>query len=163
MKFKDALDIDVGEREQFHVFYKRSFCGRLKKGEKANEINIKKLIIEHNGFYVCEVNSSFDWAVDLELRDLDFKYEKRSFEDGVQSKQDEVDELQKNFNNALKTIGIQQQFLDDTDGTIKIITSQVDELQKRIDEVVHILTYTNHASTTLCNELREILKGESNE
>ena len=73
------------------------------------------------------------------------------------------DDLQKNFNNALKTIGIQQQFLDDTDGTIKIITSQVDELQKRIDEVVHILTYTNHASTTLCNELREILKGESNE
>ena len=95
MKFKDALDIDVGEREQFHVFYKRSFCGRLKKGEKANEINIKKLIIEHNGFYVCEVNSSFDWAVDLELRDLDFKYEKRSFEDGVQSKQDEIDSLQK--------------------------------------------------------------------
>ena len=95
MKFKDALGIDVGEREQFHVFYKRSFCGRLKKGEKANEINIKKLIIEHNSFYVCEVNSSFDWAVDLELRDLDFKYEKRSFEDGVQSKQDEIDSLQK--------------------------------------------------------------------
>ncbi len=95
MKFKDALDIDVGEREQFHVFYKRSFCGRLKKGEKANEVNIKKLIIEHNGFYVCEVNSSFDWAVDLELRDLDFKYEKRSFEDGVQSKQAEINELQK--------------------------------------------------------------------
>ena len=94
MKFKDALDIDVGEREQFHVFYKRSFCGRLKKGEKANEVNIKKLIIEHNGFYVCEVNSSFDWAVDLELHDLDFKYEKRSFEDGVQSKQAEIDELQ---------------------------------------------------------------------
>ena len=98
MKFKDALDIDVGEREQFHVFYKRSFCGRLKKGEKANEINIKKLIIEHNGFYVCEVNSSFDWAVDLELRDLDFKYEKRSFEDGVQSKQAEVDELKRKLN-----------------------------------------------------------------
>ena len=95
MKFKDALDIDVGEREQFHVFYKRSFCGRLKKGEKATEVNVKKLIIEHNGFYVCEVNSSFDWAVDLELRDLDFKYEKRSFEDGIQSKQAEIDELQK--------------------------------------------------------------------
>ena len=98
MKFKDALDIDVGEREQFHVFYKRSFCGRLKKGEKATEVNVKKLIIEHNGFYVCEVNSSFDWAVDLELRDLDFKYEKRSFEDGVQSKQDEVDELKRKLN-----------------------------------------------------------------
>ena len=104
MKFKDALDIDVGEREQFHVFYKRSFCGRLKKGEKANEVNIKKLIIEHNGFYVCEVNSSFDWAVDLELRDLDFKYEKRSFEDGVQSKQDEVDELKKRIESAMELL-----------------------------------------------------------
>ena len=57
------------------------------------------------------------------------------FEAGQQSKQDEIDELQKNFNNALKTIDIQQQFLDDTDGTIKIITSQVDELQNRIDEL----------------------------
>ena len=45
------------------------------------------------------------------------------------------DDLQKNFNNALKTIDIQQQFLDDTDGTIKIITSQVDELQNRIDDL----------------------------
>ena len=61
------------------------------------------------------------------------KYE--CFEAGQQSKQAEIDELQKNFNNALKTIDIQQQFLDDTDGTIKIITSQVDELQNRIDDL----------------------------
>ena len=47
----------------------------------------------------------------------------------------EIGELKKNFNNALKTIDIQQQFLDDTDGTIKIITSQVDELQSRIDDL----------------------------
>ena len=113
MKFKDALGIDVGEDEQFHVFYKRSFCGRLKKGEKANEINIKKLIIEHNGFYVCEVNSSFDWAVDLELRDLDFKYEKRSFEDGVQSKQDEIDSLQKRIDDlkSFCTKGVESNML----------------------------------------------------
>ena len=57
------------------------------------------------------------------------------FEAGQKSKQDEIDELQKNFNNALKTIGIQQQFLDDTDGDIKIITSQVGELQNRIDDL----------------------------
>lgn len=101
MKFKEALGVEVGEDEQFHVFYKRSFCGRLKKGEKANEVKIKKLIIDNNGFYVCEVNNSFDWAVDLELRDLNFKYEKRSFEDGVQSKQAEVDELQKRIDVAL--------------------------------------------------------------
>ena len=64
------------------------------------------------------------------------EYEARfHFQSGQQSKQDEIDELQKNFNNALKTIDIQQQFLDDTDGTIKIITSQVDELQNRIDDL----------------------------
>ena len=68
------------------------------------------------------------------------KYE--CFEAGQQSKQGEVyqlqaeiDELQKNFNNALKTIDIQQQFLDDPDEAIKIITSQVGELQKRIDDL----------------------------
>lgn len=38
-----------------------------------------------------------------------------------------------------------------------------DELQARIDRVVHILTYTNHASTPLCNELRDILKGNKDE
>ena len=64
---------------------------------------------------------------------------KAAFKAGQQSKQDEIDELQKNFNNALKTIDIQQQFLDDTDGTIKIITSQVGELQKRIDDAVNCL------------------------
>lgn len=104
MKFKEALGVDVGEHQQFHVFYKRSFCGRLKKGEKANEVNIKKLIIDNNGFYVCEVNNSFDWAVDLELRDLNFKYEKRSFEDGVKSKQAEIDELQKRIDRAVEHI-----------------------------------------------------------
>ena len=61
------------------------------------------------------------------------KYE--CFEAGQQSKQDEIEELQKNFKNALKTIDIQQQFLDDTDGVIKIITSQVGELQNRIDDL----------------------------
>ena len=63
---------------------------------------------------------------------------KAAFEAGQQSKQSkqaEIEELQKNFNNALKTIDIQQQFLDDTDGAIKIITSQVDEMKKRIDDL----------------------------
>lgn len=41
--------------------------------------------------------------------------------------------------------------------------AEIDELRKRIDEAVHILTYTNHASTPLCNELRDILKGTTNE
>ena len=37
--------------------------------------------------------------------------------------------------------------------------AKIDKLQARIDTVVYILTYTNHASTPLCNELRDILKG----
>ena len=41
--------------------------------------------------------------------------------------------------------------------------AKIDELQGRIDKVVHILTYTNHASTPLCNELREILKGNKDD
>ena len=34
--------------------------------------------------------------------------------------------------------------------------SKIEQLQKRIDKVVHILTYTNSATTTLCNDLIEI-------
>ena len=41
--------------------------------------------------------------------------------------------------------------------------AKIDELQTRVDKVVHILTYTNHASTPLCNELRDILKGNKYE
>lgn len=40
---------------------------------------------------------------------------------------------------------------------------ELEELQARVDRVVHILTYTNHASTPLCNELRDILKGKEDE
>ena len=41
--------------------------------------------------------------------------------------------------------------------------AKIDELQARVDKVVHILTYTNNASTPLCNELRDILKGNKDE
>lgn len=60
----------------------------------------------------------------------------RGHEAGQQSRQAEVDELRKNFNNALKTIEIQQRFLDGADGANKILTSQASELQKRIDEAL---------------------------
>ena len=43
------------------------------------------------------------------------------------------------------------------------LQAKIDELQARVDKVVHILTYTNHASTPLCNELRDILKGNKDE
>ena len=80
------------------------------------------------------------------------------FEAGQQTKQTEIDELQKNFNNALKTIDIQQQFLDDTDGAIKIITSQVGELQKRIESAMELLEYNEYVDSAL--QALEILKGD---
>ena len=81
------------------------------------------------------------------------------FEAGQKSKQDEIDELQKNFNNALKTIEIQQRFLDDADGANKIITSQLDELQKRIDEALKELEYIHFYKTQNSNNAIKILKG----
>ena len=115
---------------------------------------------------------SFDeWLDTTKLRGyMDENSLEASWEAGQQSKQGEVyqlqteiDELQKNFNNALKTIDIQQQFLDDTDEAIKIITSQVGELQKRIDDAVNCLEQNKpslnmdykHAINAL-----SILKGE---
>ena len=68
------------------------------------------------------------------------------------------DDLQKNFNNALKTIEIQQRFLDDADGANKIITSQLDELQKRIESAMEMLEYNEYVDSAL--QALEILKGE---
>lgn len=48
-------------------------------------------------------------------------------------------------------------------GEVDKLQTEIDELQARVDKVVHILTYTNHASTPLCNELRDILKGNKDE
>ena len=73
------------------------------------------------------------------------------------------DDLQKNFNNALKTIEIQQRFLDDADGANKIITSQLDELQKRIDEALKELEYIHFYKTQNSNNAINILKGDSHE
>ena len=67
---------------------------------------------------------------------------------GAASRQGEVDAL-----NALGEMS--EQKVDD-------LVLRNTELQKRIDRVVHILTYTNHASTPLCDELGEILKGQNN-
>ena len=71
--------------------------------------------------------------------------------------------MQKNFNNALKTIEIQQRFLDDADGANKIITSQLDELQKRIDDALKELEYIHFYKTQNSNNAIKILKGDSHE
>lgn len=53
--------------------------------------------------------------------------------------------------------------LDCCRGENKAHLEKIDELQARVDRVVHILTYTNHASTPLCNELCSILKGNKDD
>ena len=84
-----------------------------------------------------------------------------AFEAGQQSKQAEVDELRKNLNNALKTIEIQQRFLDDADGANEITTSRVGELQNKIDEALKLLNLAYPESWAYCvDEAINILKGD---
>lgn len=74
----------------------------------------------------------------------------------AEKRQAEIDEMQEQLR-----IEREQgtEYFTDTHSLI----SERDELQARVDRVVHILTYTNHASTPLCNELRDILKGNKDE
>ena len=136
---------------------------------KSNETEI----LSFDGFESKEQKDfeSFMMRYKSEFRDFkkvgDFTYSNiltsiayDSYLAGQQSKQDEIDELQKNFNNALKTIEIQQRFLDDADGANKIITSQLDELQKRIESAMEMLEYNEYVDSAL--QALEILKGGVN-
>ena len=78
------------------------------------------------------------------------------FEVGQKSKQAEIDELQKNFNNALKTIEIQQRFLDDADAA----KEHIDSLQKRIEDALKELEYIHFYKTQNSDNAIKILKGE---
>ena len=79
---------------------------------------------------------------------------------GEQSKQAEVGELQNKYDAMYRAFTVADDCRKEWHSFYVDIRKREDELQKRIDQVVHILTYTNRASTPLCNELREILKGE---
>lgn len=74
-------------------------------------------------------------------------------------------ELQKNFDNALKTIEIQQRFLDDADGANKFLTSNVDELQKRIDDAMKYVSESplKDVSRRAMLNFLDILKGKKDE
>lgn len=72
---------------------------------------------------------------------------------GVESQQAKIDLLEVQLKGAEERAKL----------TLDHKNKMVDELQARVDRVVHILTYTNHASTPLCNELRDILKGNKDE
>ena len=102
-----------------------------------------------------------DFIVDVEINRQSFK---SFYEAGQKSKQAEVDELRKNFNNALKTIEIQQRFLDDADGANEIATSRVGELQNKIDEALKLLNLAYPESWAYCvDEAINILKGNKDE
>lgn len=89
------------------------------------------------------------------------KASKMGFEAGQQSKQAEVDGLRKNFNNALKTIEIQQRFLDDADGANKVLTSQASELQKLIDKALSFVEDAHSENWQDCIScINNILKGD---
>lgn len=83
---------------------------------------------------------------------------KLAYEAGAQSRQAEIDEL--NFKLVEMKSRLNDAYTDGQTSMYKTKQAEIDELRTRIDRVVHILTYTNHASTPLCNELRDILKGE---
>lgn len=107
---------------------------------------------------------SFDeWLDTTKLRVyMDENSLEAAWEAGQQSKQAEVDELQKNLNKALKTIEIQQRFLDDADGANKILTIQASELQKRIDEVIEYIgtDFDDFYTGVMVESIHEILKGD---
>ena len=82
---------------------------------------------------------------------------------GQQSQQAKIDSLNKNIEALhVENDRIQKEYQMMFEG-VQGRQKTIDELQGWIDRVVHILTYTNHASTPLCNELRDILKGNKDE
>ena len=82
---------------------------------------------------------------------------------GSQSQQAKIDELQKKYDAMYNAFVVADDCRKEWHESYMSARKQRDELQGRIDRVVHILTYTNHASTPLCNELRDILKGNKDE
>ena len=95
--------------------------------------------------------------LDIDSNSADYEY---YFKSGQQSKQAEIDELQNKYDAMYRAFTVADDCRKEWHRCYVGIRQREDELQKRINKVVHILTYTNHASTPLCNELREILKGE---
>ena len=73
------------------------------------------------------------------------------------------DWLKEEFGDSLLTNRMRLTIKDAFEAGQQSQQTKIDELQARVDKVVHILTYTNHASTPLCNELRDILKGNKDE
>ena len=82
------------------------------------------------------------------------------FKAGQQSQQVKIDCMQVRLDGANERA---LSILNHKNVMVDKMQAEIDELQGRIDRVAHILTYTNHASTPLCNELRDILKGNKDE
>ena len=103
-----------------------------------------------------EILSFYEWYKEAKKLNNDGFSANDFFEAGQQSRQSEIDELQKNFNNALKTIEIQQRFLDDADAA----KERIDSLQKRIEDALKELEYIHFYKTQNSDNAIKILKGE---
>jgi len=82
----------------------------------------------------------------------------KGFEAGAQSKQAEIDELKREMLNK-----INEAYADGQKSMRKMIKSNEDELQKRIDEALKELEYIHFYKTQNSNNAIKILKGDSHE
>lgn len=109
--------------------------------------------------------SEFDkwWEENCMILSSDITEAEDIYNLGVESQQTKIDELQKKYDAMCNAFTVADDYRKEWHESYIGVCKERDELQGRIDRVVHILTYTNHASTPLCNELRDILKGNKDE
>lgn len=110
-----------------------------------------------------------EWEASLDQKYLKqlspdaFELSPAAFYAGQQSQQAKIDDLKKKYDAMYNAFIVADDCRKEWHESYMNVRLERDELQARVDRVVHILTYTNHASTPLCNELRDILKGNKDE
>ena len=106
------------------------------------------------------VMKSFDeWLDTTKLRGyMDENSLESAWEAGQQSQQAEVDELNREMLNKTN-----EAYTDGQNSMRKMIKSNEDELQKRIDEVLDYIEPSDEISHKAYRELYNILKGDSHE
>ena len=119
-----------------------------------------KLILDHKNKMVDELQKEND-RLNTWYKNVKLQLENKQIDCDRSDR--EVDELQKKYDAMHNAFIVADDCRKDWHESYIGVYKQRNELQGRIDRVVHILTYTNHASTPLCNELRDILKGNNDE
>ena len=72
MKYSELLRNKISENQQVHVWYRKNWCGRFKKGVMPSKDAVIRLVSDHNGFYICEVIASFEleFGFNFEIKDV---------------------------------------------------------------------------------------------